>query len=1099
MDKINSVFEAILNNSKSVNRPLNYSIYNFNDCLNEIIERIPKNISDTELYAFLSDFCASKISYHPEYNRIASHISMKQLHEKTSNKILDVGTELFKNDIISQEMFELYKTYHEYIDSIIDYNKDYDFDYFGMKTMEKIYLLKAKNKIIERPQHLFIRVAFGIHKNDLKLATETYINMSDRYFTHATPTLFNIGTKHEQLSSCFLIGCEDNLESIMDTQSEMAQISKYAGGIGLHLSSIRGKGSHIKGTNGKTDGIIPLCVYTCKLARYINQGGKRNGSINCFLEPWHCDVYEFCELRIPNTGNDDNRARDLFISLWICDLFMQRVKNDEMWSLMCPNECPNLNTTHGKEFEELYENYEKEKRFKKQVKARDLFDHILTCQLSSGMPFMCYKDHANNKSNQKNLGTIRSSNLCVHEDTQILTKQGYKNIKSMKDKEVEAWNGEEWSKVIVRQTGSGCDLIRVNLSNGAYLDCTQEHKFYIQKGFAGSPITEVQAKDLTKDNRLIKMILPEAIEFENDNFKYPYTHGFFCGDGTTFNSTKTKDIPILSLYGEKIKLLDHFNYTSQGKVLKGKNVDKLTITLPKDMEKKFTVPLNYNINIRLRWFEGMCDSDGSIAKNGTNESIQICSINKQFLTEIRYMLHTLGVESKITLSRNEQQRLLPDGKGGEKLYDCKNIFRLLVSSSGLYKLHELGFSPKRLCFEPREPNRNAEQFVKVVSVEPSFQNVDTYCFTEPKKHMGVFNGILTGQCVEIIEYSDKNETAVCNLASICLPRFIKNKVYDYEKLGEITRMSVRNLNKIIDINYYHHDKSRGSNYKNRPVGLGVQGLADVYNLLETSFESDKAQQINKKIFETIYYYAVDESMRIAQKEGHYESFPNSPFSEGKLQYHLWGLNEDNLETKDTLDWKGLTENVKKYGTRNSLLTALMPTASTSQLMGCSECFEPYMSNIFTRSTLAGEYIVINSNLVKTLEELELWDVNMRNEILNNKGSIQNIGSIPKYVKAIYKTAFEIKLKSIIEQSAARGPFIDQSQSLNLFLDEQNRTKLRSALLYGWEQGLKTGMYYLRTTSAVDPLKVGLEVKSAKKGVCRWSKGKKPEDCLVCSA
>jgi ribonucleoside-diphosphate reductase subunit M1 len=761
-------------------KDIRYEKINIDELSKEIIERFPNNnLKYVEFLTFISDYCASKTSYHPEYNKLASHICVQKLHWTTNNDIRIIADILYNHydihnihtPIISEKLYNIYNEYYEEINKEIDYDRDYLLDYFGIKTLEKSYLMRinkdGKKTIIERPQHLFMRVAFGIHGNDKKSAFETYHHLSQKYFTHATPTLFNAGTNRPTLASCFLLGCGDSMDEILDAQKEMGMISKGTGGIGIHFSAVRGKGSLIRGTNGLSDGIIPLCIYTCKLSRYVNQGGKRGGAISIYLEVHHPDIYEFCELRLPNTGNDDNRARDLFLALWVCDLFMERVEKDEMWSLMCPDECPNLNTTYGKEFEELYTKYEKEKKYKRQVKARDLFEHILTCQLSSGLPYIAFKDQANKKSNQQNLGTIRSSNLCI----------------------------------------------------------------------------------------------------------------------------------------------------------------------------------------------------------------------------------------------------------------------------------------------------------------------------------------------EIVEYSDENETAVCNLASICLPRFIENKTFNFDKLQEVTKMCVRNLNKVIDINYYPTEKGRISNLRNRPVGIGIQGLADVYNIMQYAFESEEAIKLNKKIFETIYFAGLSESCKLAQIHGPYETFAGSPFSKGKLQFHLWSMKVTDLETKYEYDWYKLIDDVKKYGTRNSLITALMPTASTSQIMKYSECFEPYMSNIFTRTTLAGEFIVINENLIKELEKHNIWNKDMREKVLANKGSIQNIDEIPPNIKDIYKTAFEIKLKSIVSQSADRGPFIDQSQSMNLFLEEQDRTKLRSAIFYGWKRGLKTGMYYLRTTPAVDPLKFGLEIKEKKKEekqeevlVCRREKG-----CMVCGS
>jgi ribonucleoside-diphosphate reductase alpha chain len=1093
-----------------------------NDLCEDVVGRLPKSMKYIEFINYMADYCASKVSYHPEYNKLASYICVKKLHLQTYDDVTQIAEILYYNKdvhnnhapIISKQLYDIYMKHKDIINKTIDFNRDYDIDYFGIKTLERSYLMRINKNIsnstkfiIERPQHLFMRVSFGIHGENLEKAFETYHYMSQKYFIHATPTLFNAGTPFPQNSSCFLLGCEDSMEGIMESQKEMALISKFTGGVGVHFSSIRGKNSLIRSANGLSDGILPLCVYTCKLSRYVNQGGKRGGAIAVYLEVHHPDIFEFCELRIPNTGNDDNRARDLFLALWVCDLFMKRVENDEMWSLMCPDECPNLNKTYGDEFEKLYIKYEQEKRYKKQVKARDLFEHILNCQMSSGLPYIAFKDNVNRKSNQQNLGTIRSSNLCVHGDTMIFTDKGYKNISSIVNTEVNVWNGKEWSNVTVRKTNSNVDLIRVNFSNGVFLDCTPQHKFYIQTDYYSS-IKEVEAKDLKNNDNIIKLKLPEAIEFGNDDFKYPYTHGFFCGDGTTCdNYSKTKKVPLLSLYGEKTNLLPFLDHTSHGKLLKQNNTTRITLTLHKDLENKYVVPMNHSIDIRLRWFEGLCDSDGTISKNGTNEALQISSIHKDFLINVRYMLHTLGVESKIKLCFNAGKRLLPDGKGGNKLYDCQKLWRLLVSSSGLFTLSSLGFSPKRLKYTIRKPNRNAEQFIKVTGIEKSYESVDTFCFTEPKRHMGVFNGILTGQCIEIMEYSDENETAVCNLASICLPRFIENGKYNFEKLQEITRICIRNLNKVIDINYYPTEKAKRSNMRHRPVGLGIQGLSDLYNILELPFESDEAVLLNKKIFETIYFAAIDESCKLAQKYGPYETFQGSPFSKGQLQFHLWGMTVDDLVTKNEYDWHGLIKDVVQFGTLNSLTTALMPTASTSQIMKCSECMEPIMSNMFTRSTLAGEFTVINENLINALEKINLWNEDMRHKILDNKGSIQKIDEIPQKIREIYKTAFELKLKSIVSQAADRGPFIDQSQSMNLFMEEQDRTKLRSALFYGWKRGLKTGMYYLRTTPAADALKFGLDIKQNENTpkikpkeeeeevfVCRMEKG-----CVVCGS
>lgn len=785
--------------------------------INQIYESIkssvPSNINLNELYEYISNYCAGKSSTHPDYNTLASMICVDRLHSVTASDILEVADMLYNNldkkgrpqPLINEQLHNIIKKNYKKINEKIDMSRDYLLDYFGIRTLERSYLLKSYDKhgkktIVERPQHLFMRVALGIHGTSIKCAFETYDLMSQKYMTHATPTLFNAGTTCQQLSSCYLLAIDDDLHNIFTKQTEIGMISKRAGGIGVHLSGIRSKGSLIRGTNGLSEGIIPLCSVLNKQSRYVNQGGKRPGSIACYLEPHHADIFEFVELRKQNTGTDDNRARDLFLALWISNLFMRRVEADEMWSLMCPDECPNLNKTFGEEFEKLYESYESKGMFVRQVKARDLWRHIIECQIETGFPYMLYKDHVNEKSNQKNLGTICSSNLCC----------------------------------------------------------------------------------------------------------------------------------------------------------------------------------------------------------------------------------------------------------------------------------------------------------------------------------------------EICEYSDADNTAVCNLASLCLPRYIIYNgdfpEFDYNKLATVTRVLVRNLNKIIDINFYPSVEAKKSNKNTRPIGIGVQGLNCVYNIFKISYESPEACDLNKKIFETIYYAAIDESKELAKLHGAYKTFAGSPFSEGKLQFHLWGLTERDLLTRDMFDWKKLITEVKTYGTYNSLLTALMPTASTSQIMKCCESFEPCMSNVFVRTTMAGEFMVVNEYLIRDLIKLNLWNEDMRKKIIIENGSIQNIKEIPNKIKSIYKTAFEMGLKSIIKQSVERAPFIDQSQSMNLFMDDPSYWRLTSAHFYGWKSGIKTGMYYMRGAPAVNPIQFGVDMTdilrlsnyanvkeyltaqtNANKRkndkdtpnnptkMCKFVPGKKAEGCEMCSA
>lgn len=753
----------------------------------ETIKGMYNRISTQELDILSADICANKIHHHPDFNKLASRILISNLHKSTEEDYLKVVSVLYENKLVSDGFYEFVKAHYREIQILFDYSRDYLFDYFGFKTLERSYLYKVYNnekfKIVERPQHMWMRIAIQIHGLDQSTDNEfermvniqnTYTGLSNMYFTHATPTLFNAGSPRPQMSSCFLMTCFDDLENIFKNISDISQISKFAGGIGISLTNIRAKGSIIHSTNGKSEGIIPLCKVLESVARYVTQGGKRNGSIACYLEPWHADVFEFVELR-KNIGDENLRARDLFLAIYANDIFMERVLADGDWSLMCPDECTGLVDTFGKEFTILYEKYEREGKAKRTVKARDLWRNILEMQIETGMPYLVYKDHLNNKNSHKNLGTVTCSNLC----------------------------------------------------------------------------------------------------------------------------------------------------------------------------------------------------------------------------------------SEITL------------------------------------------------------------------------------------------------------YSNKNQQAVCNLGSLCLPKFINSDgSYNYKKLGEITEILTVNLNKVIDLNYYPTPETRLSNNLHRPIGIGVQGLADVYCKLGISFESDEARILNKKIFECIYYHSLKASCKLAEKYGTYSSYRGSPFYYGVLQCDMW--TEQEIVYSEEFDWNGLRKNIQIYGLRNSHLTALMPTASTSQIMGNSECFEPITSNIYVRKTLAGEFIVVNENLVRDLIREDLWNKEMYEEILFHNGSVQMINRIPKKLREIYKTAYEIKGINILRQAVERGPFIDQTQSMNIFMAQPSFDKLSSSHFYGWKNGLKTGMYYLRTQPAVDPIKFGLDATTIKRlknkknddsPVCVFvRKGQKPpEGCDVCSA
>jgi ribonucleoside-diphosphate reductase alpha chain len=716
------------------------------DVAKKVIEGLFDGVTTSELDNLAAETAASLTTKHPDYALLASRIAVSNLHKNTIKSFSETMRLLYnyvdgktgKNaSLIADDVWEVIQSNAELLDSTIIYDRDFGFDYFGFKTLEKSYLLKVDGKIVERPQHLFMRVSVGIHKEDVESAIKTYHLMSERWFTHATPTLFNAGTPKPQMSSCFLLTMkDDSIDGIYDTLKQTAKISQSAGGIGLSIHNVRATGSYISGTNGTSNGIIPMLRVFNDTARYVDQGGgKRKGAFAIYLEPWHADIFEFLDLR-KNHGKEEMRARDLFYALWVSDLFMERVEANEEWSLFCPHEAPGLADCFGAEFVELYTRYEKEGRARRTIKAQELWFAVLDAQVETGTPYLLYKDAANSKSNQQNLGTIKSSNLCT----------------------------------------------------------------------------------------------------------------------------------------------------------------------------------------------------------------------------------------------------------------------------------------------------------------------------------------------EIMEYTDANEIAVCNLASLALPRYISNGAFDHNKLYDVTYQATLNLNKIIDYNYYPVKEAEYSNLRHRPIGLGVQGLADTFIQLRMPFESDEAKQLNKEIFETIYFAAMTASKDLAIKDGPYETFKGSPLSKGKFQFDLWNVSPATTRW----DWENLRLDVMNHGVRNSLLVAPMPTASTSQILGNNECFEPYTSNIYTRRVLSGEFIVVNKYLLRDLVNLGLWTPAMKDKIITANGSVQDIAEIPADIKELYKTVWEIKMRNIIDMAADRGAYVCQSQSLNLFINSPNASKLTSMHFYAWKKGLKTGMYYLRTQAASQAVKFTVE-------------------------
>ena len=1005
----------------------------------ETINGMYNGIKTQDLDNLSADICAAKTHHHPDYNVLASRIAVSNLHKQTQSDFLQLTELLHESGILPDNYLQFVEKNAHIIQSMFDYERDYSFDFFGFKTLERSYLFRVKGKIEERPQHMWMRVAIqihGLHPNiELDNLKETYDLLSNMYFTHATPTLFNSGTKRPQLASCFLMGTEDTIEAIFKSVSDIASISKWAGGIGIHLTNIRCKGSIIRGTNGKSDGIIPLCKVLESVGRYINQGSKRSGSIAVYLEPWHGDVFEFIELR-KNTGDENLRTRDLFLAMWIPDIFMKRVKDNDVWSLMCPDACPDLNNTYGEEFEKLYTLYEQQGKYVKQIQAIDLWQHILESQIETGMPYITYKDNVNNKSNQKNVGIIRSSNLCVSPETRILTDKGYFPIKQLENQKVNVWNGDRWSEVTPVKTGENQKLIDICFSNGMKLTCTPYHKFLVGEGI--KTCTRVSAEGLRprKDRLVSKWNAP--LVYKGEKLENAYLSGY--------NNVKQ----ISNNRGE-------FMYE----------------------DKSECVPINGDLSSKISWISGLIDSRAILHKT----FLEIQSKNQDFLICIKLLLQTLGINQSRSI------------KGS-----------LMIYPSDVNELVRLGMRTLEKDITLQNIYLDIDLYVTDIL---DYERVDdTYCFTESLNHAGVFEGILTGQCNEIVEYSDSKEYATCNLASICLPKFVNNGEFDHESLIRVVAVVVKNLNKIIDTTYYPVPETKQSNMRHRPIGLGVQGLADVYSKMNIAFDSDEARVVNKQIFETLYYSAVNTSNQLAEKYGAYETFNGSPFSEGKLQFDLWGVKKEDLLMN--YDWDTLKENVKKHGTRNSLLTALMPTASTAQIMKNNEAFEPYSSNIYVRKTIAGEYIIVNEYLVNKLLQLGLWNKEMYEEILYYNGSVQKIKRIPQHVRNMFKTAFEMKQIAIVRQAVERGPFIDQTQSMNLFQSVPDFNKLSSSHFYSWSNGLKTGMYYLRTHPAVDPIKFGLDasrmqaIKNQENEeepviVCRRRTTDLDGECLTCSS
>lgn len=1099
-----------------------------------VIEGLYPGVTTCELDNLAAETCTALTFLHPDYGVLGGRIFTSRMHKETDKDFSTAMRKLYKHvdpttkepmPLISKEFFDNVMANKDVLDAAIIYDKDFDFSFFGMKTLEKAYLLRTHDKVVERPQHMLMRTAVQLHGRDVQAITETYEGMSNKYFIHATPTLFNSGTNRPGLSSCFLLTLDgredDSIEKIFDLIKDCACISKYSGGIGISIHDVRAKGSLIKSTNGRSEGIIPMLRVFNNAGKYVTQSNKRPGSISVYLEPWHAEILAFLELG-EKSGAEELRARDLFYALWIPDLFMEKVKRNEDWCLFCPNEAPGLSQVYGKDFEHLYDHYEKEGRYREKMPAQKLYMKIVEAQMKTGGPYMLYKDAVNRKNNQSHVGTVRSSNLCVAPETKILTSDGYQEIQKLQDRTVKVWNGKQFSETTVRQTSERSELIKVAFSNGSVLECTPYHKFSIQtiRGTSPSKLIVKEAKDLNPDDRLEKVEFP-VIRHGQEGFvfRYPYTAGFFSGDGTysTVNREEKqcgfskKDgtdfcrrhqtfagqvslvdvdmskchaivnhpVPLIALYGDKQELVEYIEKRKPA----FKNGPTLVCPLPYDVPPKYMVPLEGDLDTRLRFFEGLCDADGTagLSEIGTT-SIQVSSIHLEFLENVKLMLQTMGVDAKVVKLHNRREELMPDGNGSKRAYQCKESKRLLLTSPQVRHLQSLGFAPKRLALSETVSRKDTKRYIKVVSVEKTGRFDRTFCFNEPLEHKGIFNGILSMNCSEVVQYTSSTEASVCNLASMGLPSYVKKDedgkpYYDFQLLYEKTKIVTRNLDKVIDITHYPIEKTRTSNMRHRPMGIGVSGLADTFALMRMPFESAEARKLNKEIFETIYYGAVEASCEMAKEKGPYPSYQGSEFSKGKFQFDLW---EHPVEHSGRWDWDGLRKKMLEHGMRNSLLTAAMPTASTAQILGFSPCFEPYDSNVYKRETLSGEFPMVNPHLLRDLCELGLWNENVKNQLIENRGSVQNIKEIPQEIKNLYKTVWEISQKVIIDMAADRAVYIDQSQSMNIFMVNPPFGKMTSLHMYAYEKGLKTGMYYLKQTPPSSAIPFTVQQKKAKK-------------------
>lgn len=1048
-------------------------------------------ISTIELDALVSNTAAPYTGTHYDYSKFAADIAISSFHRITNENFAEVMFDLNSQGVINDVLVAKIKEYgSDNIQSVIDYERDYKFNYFAWKTLEQMYLLKNSNGVVvERPQQMYMRIALWV-TDTFEDAKEMYDLLSNQFISCATPIMINSGTKNSQLASCVLkYNMGDSREGLLDTIVDSSTYSADAAGIGLCMSNIRSKDSRIASSGGKAGGYLKFVKIINESLRFFNQQGKRPGTAAIYLEPWHRDIFDHLDLK-KNVPPEELRARDVFTAMWIPDNFMRAVEQNGDWYLFCPNDIQKAGL---KPLQEVYaEEYEAEYQkavdlgIGKKVKAQEIFMKMIESQIETGVPYMLYKDHVNRKSNHKNMGTVKQSNLCVAPETLVLTDEGYKEIQTLEDQNVTIWNGFEWSNVTPKKTNGSAKLYTVKLSDGSSLDCTDYHKWFINVNYKGKIVVKPTI-ELKSGDKIQKHNFP--VITSGSDMKYAYTHGLFCAEGhMEFGNS------FIWLYGDKkdlVSFLDIRNKYTGSKLNKETDIlginytekyDRLKVSLPFDIDEKFFVPLDCNINVKLNWLAGYLDGDGTIALNNQNgyfnQSIQACSVNLEFIKNVKLLLNTLGIRANIATCREDGDYFLPNGKGDKEIYHCNTVYRLTISSWYSKKLLELGIKFNRLKIDVNNPNRESGKYVEILEVIDNGRVDSTYCFTEEKNNSAIFNGVLTSQCAEIVEFTSEEITAICTLGSMVIKNYVNNKKFDFNLLHANVKKMVIALNKVIDINHYSTEKGRRGGLEQRALAIGVQGLADVFYLMDFIFTSDEAKVLNKYISETIYHAAIETSNELVMsgKYQPYKYFEGSPMSKGEFQYNMWGMTDD--DTSGMWDWDTLRQNVMKYGICNSLFTAQMPVASSAKITDSYEMTEPADSNLFNRRVIGGEFLIANKYLINDLEKLGIWSEQVKNDIIINNGSIQSINFLKylstddknydKKVKRIeyllekYKTVWEIKQKDLIDMAADRAPYIDQTQSMNIYMANPTVSKVSSSHFHAWRLGLKTGSYYMRT-------------------------------------